>query len=63
MNRSRQLSELAHRLNNVIAVERISDSKGNANFAVTHAMIEIEMLQADLAYRKSLAQLKALMGK
>jgi outer membrane protein TolC len=62
MDRSRQLSDLAHRLNNAVPVERASYSKENPELTTTRAKIEIEMLQADLVYRKSLSQLKTLMG-
>ena len=63
MDRSRELSELARRLSDAIPVERINYSKDNPELVVSRAKLEIEMLQADLDYRQSLAQLKALMGE
>jgi outer membrane protein TolC len=63
MDRSRQLSELAHRLSDAVPAERAGYSRDNQELATTRAKIEIEMLQADLAYRKALANLKTLMGK
>ena len=63
MDRSRQLSALAHRLSDAIPVERISYAKGDSDLAVSRAKVEVEMFQADLEYRQSLAQLKTLMGE
>ena len=63
MDRSRELSELARHLSDAIPVERVNYSKDNPELVVSRAKLEIEMLQADLDYRQSLAQLKALMGE
>lgn len=63
MDRSRQLSELAHKLQEAVPVERVGYDKDNPELTTTRAKIEIEALQADLAYRKSRASLKTLMGK
>lgn len=63
MDRSRQLSALARRLSDAIPLERVSYTKDDSELGVTRAKIEIEMLQADLDYRQSLAQLKTLMGE
>jgi outer membrane protein TolC len=63
MDRSRQLSELARRLSDAIPVERVSYAKNDSELAVSRAKVEIEMLQANLAYRQALAQLKTLMGE
>ena len=67
MDRSRQMSELAHRLSAAIPLERISYSKtdpgDDPEFAASRAKVEIEVLQADLDYRQALAQLRTLMGE
>jgi outer membrane protein TolC len=63
MDRSRQLSELAHKLQEAVPLERTGYDKDNPELTTTRAKIEIEALQADLAYRKALASLKTLMGK
>ena len=63
MDRSRQLSELAHKLQEAVPMVRTGYDKDNPELAATRAKIEIEALQADLAYRKALASLKNLMGK
>jgi outer membrane protein TolC len=63
MDRSRQLSALAHRLSDAIPVERVSYAKGDSELAASRAKVEVEVFQADLEYRQSLAQLKTLMGE
>jgi outer membrane protein TolC len=63
MDRSRQLSELAHKLQKAVPLERVGYDKDNPELTTTRAKIEIEALQADLAYRKARASLKNLMGK
>jgi outer membrane protein TolC len=67
MDRSRQLSELAHRLSAAIPLERVSYSKNEPGYdpelAASRAKVEVEMLQADLDYRQALAQLRTLMGE
>jgi outer membrane protein TolC len=67
MDRSRQLSELVHRLSAVIPLQRVSYSKNapgdDPELAASRAKVEIEMLQADLDYRQALTQLKTLMGE
>ncbi|HMD19570.1 MAG TPA: TolC family protein [Alloacidobacterium sp.] len=63
MDRSRQLSALAHRLSDAIPLERVSYARGDTELAASRAKVEVEMFQADLEYRESLAQLKTLMGE
>ena len=63
MDRSRQLSELAHKLQEAVPLERAGYDKNNPELTTTRAKIEVEALQADLAYRRALASLKTLMGK
>jgi outer membrane protein TolC len=63
MDRSRQLSELAHKLQEAVPLERVGYDKDNPELTTTRAKIEVEALQADLAYRKAVASLKTLMGK
>ncbi len=63
MDRSRQLSELAHRLTAAMPLEKVSYSKDDPELAASRAKVEVEMLQADLAYRQALAQLRTLMGE
>jgi hypothetical protein len=63
MDRSLQLSELARRPSDEIPVHRVSYAKDDSALAVSKAKVEIEMLQADLDYRRALAQLKSLMGE
>jgi outer membrane protein TolC len=63
MDRSRQLSELAHRMSDAIPLERVSYSKDNPELAASRAKVEAEMLQADLDYRQALTQLRMLMGE
>jgi outer membrane protein TolC len=63
MDRSRQLSELAHRLSAAIPLERASYAKDDPEFAASRAKVEVEMLQADLDYRQALTQLRTLMGE
>jgi hypothetical protein len=63
MDRSRQLSELAHRLQRAVPLERVGYDKENPELTTTRAKIDIEALQADLAYRRALGSLKTLMGK
>ena len=67
MDRSRQLSELAHRLSAAIPLESVSYSRnerGNdPELAASRAKVEVEMLQADLDYRQAVEQLKTLMGE
>ena len=63
MDRSRHLSELAHRLSDAIPLERTSYSKDEPGLAIARAKVEVEMFQADLDYRQALAQLKTLMGE
>ena len=63
MDRSRQLSELAHRLSDAIPRENVAYSKGDPELVASRAKVEAEMLQADLDYRQALTQLKTLMGE
>lgn len=63
MDRSRQLSELAHRLSAAIPLENVSYSKDSPGLAASRAEVDVEMLQADLEYRQALAQLRTLMGE
>ena len=63
MDRSRQLSELAHRLSDAIPPEKVGYSKDDPELAASRAKVEVEMFQADLEYRQALAQLKTLMGE
>lgn len=63
LERSRQLSELAHRLSADISLDRVDYSKDDPELASSRAKVDLEMLQADLEYRQSLAQLKILMGE
>ncbi len=63
MDRSRQLSALAHRLSEAIPLERVSYAQSDPDLAISRAKVEVEMFQADLEYRESLAQLKTLMGE
>jgi outer membrane protein TolC len=63
MDRSRQLSDLAHRLSAAIPLERTSYSKDDRGLAIARAKVEVEMFQADLDYRQALAQLRTLMGE
>jgi outer membrane protein TolC len=63
MDRSRQLSELAHRLSAAIPLERASYAKDDPELAASLAKVEVEMLQADLDYRQAPTQLRTLMGE
>jgi hypothetical protein len=63
LDRSRHVSELAHRLSAAIPLERVSHSKNDPEFAASRAKGEAEMLQADLDYRQALTQLRTLMGE
>ena len=64
LERLRQLSELTHRLDSAIHLERTSyEERGAEVAAAKQAKVEAEMFQADLDYRQALAQLKTLMGE
>jgi outer membrane protein TolC len=63
MDRSRQLSELAQRLSAAVSPERVSYAKDDPEIAASRAKVEVELLQADLAYRQARAQLRTLMGE
>jgi hypothetical protein len=62
LDRSRQLSELAHRMT-TLTLQRTSYASESPEVTLTRAKLEVEMLQADLEYRQALARLKALMGR
>jgi hypothetical protein len=55
-DRSRQLSELAHRMASTLQIQRAGYSAENPEIKLTRARLEVEMLQAGLEYRRSLAQ-------
>jgi outer membrane protein TolC len=63
MDRSRQMSELAHRLSAAIPLERVSYSKDDPELVASRAKVEVEMFQADFDYRQALTQLRTLMGE
>jgi outer membrane protein TolC len=63
LDRSRQLSELAHRMASTLQIQRAGYSTENPEIKLTRARLEVEMLQADLEYRQALARLKGLMGE
>jgi hypothetical protein len=63
LDRSRQLSELAHRMASTVRMENTANAPGRSEFRTTAAKLEVEMLQADLEYRQALARLKSLMGE
>jgi outer membrane protein TolC len=63
MDRSRQLTELAQRLSAAIPLEKVSYAKDDPELVTSRAKVEVEMFQADLAYRQALTQLKTLMGE
>lgn len=63
VDRSRRLSELAHRMASTLQIQRTSYSSENSELTLTKAKLEVEMFQADLDYRQALAQLKTLTGE
>jgi outer membrane protein TolC len=63
MDRSRQLSELAHRISQEVSVKPISFTEADPEKARSQAKVDIEVLQADLEYRQAFARLKTLMGE
>ncbi|HEY6376928.1 MAG TPA: TolC family protein [Edaphobacter sp.] len=61
---SRQLSELARRLDSTIKLETTNYEENGVDItAAKKANVEAEMFQADLAYRQALASLKTLMSE
>jgi outer membrane protein TolC len=63
LQRSQLRSELAHRLDSAIQVQRTSLAEDTAeSIAAKRIRTETESLQADLDYRQALARLKSLMG-
>jgi hypothetical protein len=63
MDRSRQLTELAHRLSAEVSVREVSSRQDDSDRASSQARIDIEIFQADLEYRQALAKVKTLMGE
>jgi outer membrane protein TolC len=63
MDRSRQLSELAHRISQEVSVKPVSYTEADPEKARSQAKVDIEVLQADLEYRQAFARLKSLMGE
>jgi outer membrane protein TolC len=63
MDRSRQLTQLAHRISAEVSVKPISSTTDDPDRASAQAKVDIEILQADLEYRQALARLKTLMGE
>jgi outer membrane protein TolC len=63
MDRSRQMTQLAHRISQEMSVKPISYTANDPDRASAQAKVDIEILQADLEYRQALARLKAMMGE
>jgi len=63
LDRSRQLSELTHRIASTLQTQRTRYSPEDSELTLTKAKLDAEMFQADLSYRQSLARLKTLMGE
>jgi outer membrane protein TolC len=63
MDRSRQLSELAHRISQEVSVKPASYTSDDPEATCSQAKVDIEILQADLEYREAFARLKTLMGE
>lgn len=63
MDRSRQLSALAHRMSGAISMREVNYRKDDPDVTAAQAKIDVEVLQADLEYRQALAGLKILMSE
>jgi outer membrane protein TolC len=63
LDRSRQLSELVHRLASTLQLQRVSYAPEDSSLSLAKAKLEVDMLQADLEYLQALAQLKRLIGE
>jgi outer membrane protein TolC len=64
LSRSRQMSELTRRLDSAVQLRQASyEGNSSETIAAKKAKVEAEMYQADLDYRRALANLKTLMGE
>jgi Outer membrane efflux protein len=63
MQRSRQLSEMRHRLASTTRLRTVSFEEGSLDSSAKRAEFEAELFAADLEYRQALSKLKELMGK
>jgi outer membrane protein TolC len=64
MDRSRELTELAHRMSKeIISARTVSFASNDPAMAATQAKLDIETLQADLEYRQAVSRLRTLMGE
>jgi outer membrane protein TolC len=63
LDRSRQLSELVHRLASAVQIQQAGYSQDHPDAGLSRAKLELEMFQADLQCRQAFAQLKTLMGE
>jgi outer membrane protein TolC len=63
MDRSRQMSELAHRISQEVSVKTIRYTGDDPEKTCAQAKVDIEILEADLEYREAFARLKTLMGE
>jgi hypothetical protein len=61
--RSRQLSEMRHRLASATRLRTVSLQEDSLDSSATRAEFEAEMFETDLEYRQALSKLKALMGE
>jgi outer membrane protein TolC len=61
LERSRQLSEMTHRMASLPQLQKASFEE--AQIAAARARVEAEMYQSDFDYLQALAQLKTLMGE
>jgi outer membrane protein TolC len=63
LDRSRQLSELAHRMASTLQLQRAGYALDDSELRLTKAKLELDMFEADLGYRQALAQVKRLTGE
>jgi outer membrane protein TolC len=63
MERSRQLSQLRHRLATAMGLSETASREQTRGLTASQAKAEAEMFEADLAYRQALTRLKALTGE
>jgi len=62
LERSRQLSELRHRLASTIELQRVKSGGESPDLTAAHAKAEAQMYESDLEYIQALSRLKELMG-
>ena len=62
VERSRQLSEMRHRMASAIQLRKAAYGQEARDFTTVRASAEAKMFEADLAYRQAFRRLKAVMG-